>query len=490
MIIIDSKTRGQGGQVGVAGPEVWFRSGGRRPGLFPGLAQFAEAFFTRYRTKLPYIHAAMFLAFLAAIIVPLFLPLPPEDATPLNNFTVAVNFAFWGIWFPLVFLSVIFTGRSWCGVLCPMGAASEWANKVGLQRPIPRWIKWEGTPIVSFLIITVLGQTVGVRDHALGIAEVFGGTLLAAIAMGFVYGRKKRAWCRHACPIGLLLGVFSRVGAVQFAPKSKHPGGDAYAERGICPTMISIPRKEESRHCIECFRCVKPSSPGGLFLRLRTPGEEVANIRDHNPNMAEIWFLFIGTGAALGGFLWLILPIYQDWRMALGGWAIDHNWLWVGEPGPWWLMSVHPEAREVFTWLDFGMIVGFMLAWAALLAAGLSAATAAAAWLSGRLGSTDSFRARFVELGYQFAPVAMVSLLIGLGGKLFDTAVAAGVPAGIVGDVKAALIAGALAWSLVLGARILARQGVALRHRFIALLPGLAGSLFVAYSWWPAITGG
>ena len=489
MIIIDTKT-GRGEGAAAMGPEIWFRSGGTRPGLFPGLASVLEGFFVRHRRKLPYLHAVMFLGFLAAIIVPLFLPLPPEHATPLDNFTVAVNFAFWGIWFPLVFLSVIFTGRSWCGVLCPMGAASEWANRVGLQRPIPRWVRWEGTPIVSFLVITILGQTVGVRDHPLGIAEVFGGTLLAALAIGFVYGRKKRAWCRHACPIGLLLGVFSRLGAVQFAPKSKHPGGDAYVERGICPTMIAIPRKEESRHCIECFRCVKPSSPGGLFLRLRTPGEEVSRIRDHNPNMAEIWFLFIGTGAALGGFLWLVLPSYQNLRMAIGSWAIDHNWFWIGDPGPWWLMSVHPEAREVFTWLDFGMIVGYMLFWAALLAAGLATATALSSLIAGRFGSLDRFRTRFVELGYQFAPVAMVSLLIGLGGKLFDTAVAAGVSSAVVGGFKAALLAGALAWGLHLAARILSRQGVSPGGRILALVPGLAGSLFVALSWWPAIAGG
>lgn len=493
MIVLDTVT-GKEARAGLPrrhapGTDIWARTGTVRPGLFPGVASWIENFFTRHRRALPVVHGAMFVFFLIGIFVPLFLPLPPEDATPLTNFTVLVNFLFWGLWFPLVFLSVIFTGRSWCGVLCPMGAASEWANRRGLERPIPAWLRWEGAPIVSFLIITILGQTVGVRDHALGIAEIFGGTLLAAIVIGFVYGRKKRAWCRHACPIGLLLGVFSRLGAVQFAPKNKQPGGDAYVERGICPTMIAIPRKEESRHCIECFRCVKPSSPGGLFLRLRVPGEEVARIRDHNPNMAEIWFLFVGTGAALGGFLWLVLPGYQNLRMALGAWAIERGWLWIGEAGPAWLMSVHPEAREVFTWLDFFMITGFMLGWAALLAAGLSAVTALAAWLSGRLGSPDSFRQRFVELGYLFAPVAMVSLLIGLGGKLFDTAVAAGVPAMLAGGVKAALLGGAVVWGLALGMRILERQGLGSGARLAVLVPGLAGSLFIAFSWWPAIAG-
>jgi hypothetical protein len=226
-----------------------------------------------------------------------------------------------------------------------------------------------------------------------------------------------------------------------------------------------------------------------LFLRLRPPGEEVAKIRDHNPNMAELWFMFIGTGAALGGFLWLILPSYQTMRMALGTWAIEHDLFWVGMPGPWWLMSVHPEAREVFTWLDFGMIVGYMSAWAMLLAVGLAAATGLSAWAAGRFGSPDNFRARFVELGYQFAPAAMVSLLIGLGGKLFDTAVSAGIPAGDVGAVKALLRGGAVVWGLWLGARILARQGVSRGGSVVALMPGLAGSLLIALCWWPAVAG-
>ena len=258
---------------------------GRKAGRF---TRRVEAFFVRYRTFVSLVHMLTFLVFLVLLGTPLLIADPPENASLFMHITPFANFVMWSLWFPLVFLSVIFTGRSWCGLLCPMGAASEWANRRGLQRAIPRWIRWQGTPIVSFLIITILGQTVGVRDHPEAMAEIFGGTMLAAIIMGFIYGRNKRVWCRHACPIGLLLGVFSRLGAVQYVPKRKRAGGDAYSEKGLCPTMIDLKRKEESRHCIECFRCVKPEASGGLALRLRRPGEEVEHIRRHHPNMAEI----------------------------------------------------------------------------------------------------------------------------------------------------------------------------------------------------------
>lgn len=144
------------------------------------LSGAVEAFFVRNRERLVRVHAAMFAAFLAIIVVPLLLPDPPEDATRFTHYTTFANYLLWGIWFPLVFLSVIFTGRSWCGLFCPMGAASEWVNRIGLQRRIPAWMRWEGTPALSFILVTILGQTLGVRDHPEAAAEVFGGTMAAA----------------------------------------------------------------------------------------------------------------------------------------------------------------------------------------------------------------------------------------------------------------------------------------------------------------------
>ncbi|MGH7058339.1 MAG: 4Fe-4S binding protein, partial [Acetobacteraceae bacterium] len=147
----------------------------------------------------------MFVGFLVLVVVPLVLPAPPDGAQLFSNFTLTANFLIWGLWFPLVFVSVIFTGRSWCGVLCPMGASSEWVNRIGLKRAVPRWIRWEGAPVVSFIVITILAQTIDARGFPEGIAEVFGFTLACALIVGFLYGPgyHKRTWCRHLGPIGL-----------------------------------------------------------------------------------------------------------------------------------------------------------------------------------------------------------------------------------------------------------------------------------------------
>lgn len=431
----------------------------------------------------------MFVVFIAIMVVPLLLPDPPESATPLIHFTAFANYAVWGLWFPLLFLSVIFTSRSWCGLLCPMGAASEWVNKIGLQRPIPGWLRWKGTPVISFIATTVLGQTLGVRDHAEAAAGLFGGTMAAALLIGFLYGRKKRAWCRHACPIGRVLGLYSRMGTVQFSPKVRLPGQDSYSEKGVCPTLIALARKSESRHCIECFRCVNPKAKGSVRMELRRPGVEIENIRDHRANPVEVWFLFLDTGVALGAFLWLVLPQYQRWRQAVGAWAIDQKWDWLLQIGSPWLVSVHPARAEVFLWLDFFMIAGFMLACMATMTLLLAATTSASARLSGWVGGDGSFGQRFAELGYQYAPVAMMSLVIGLGGMLFDPV--ENTPLGMPGvqALKGGLFLLGVIWSIWLAERILPRQGVAAARRWIPLLPGVAGSIAVGIAWWPAIFG-
>lgn len=446
------------------------------------LSRRVEALAVRARKWLPYVHVAMAAFFLCLIVLPTILPSSPITDTLSKE----ANWLIWGLWFPLVFLSVIFAGRSWCGGLCPMGAASEWVNRIGLKRPVPGWLRWDGTPIVSFLIITILGQTVGVRDYPGAILEVFGGTLVAALAIGYLYGRgrEKRAWCRHACPIGLLLGVFSRLGIVDLIPKRPVKGGDAYTERGLCPTMIDLKRKTESRHCVMCMRCVQPDRKGGLAMHLRAPGAEIADIRHHHPVMSEIWFLILGTGVSLGGFLWLVLPQYQWLRQTVGVWFIEHGWSWVGNPGPSWLMVVHPEAREVFVWLDFLMIVGWMLGVMAVLALALTAINASAAWLAGRLGAACTFRERFVMISYQIAPAAMVSLLLGLGGSLFTP-----IPAAVALSIKIALLVIAIGWGGWLGSRILGGIGLNGLRRAAALAPGIVASLGIAAAWWPAVAG-
>ncbi len=444
----------------------------------------------RLRPHLAKLQVGLLLLFLLLVLLPLGLDEPAEQERVTSHFTLLANYLIWGLWFPLLLVSVIATGRSWCGLFCPMGSASEWVNRLGLRRPVPPWLRWSSLPLLSFTLVTLLGQTLGVRDHPEAIAGVFGGTLLCALGIGFVYGRRQRVWCRHLCPVGPLLGVLSRLGAVVFQPTLPLPGADRIREGSLCPTGIDLRRKRSSRHCIECLRCLHDDPRRGLIrVELRPPGREVASIQRHSPDAAEVGFLFLGTGLALGGFLWLSSPLFVALRQTLGDWVIDRGWYGLAAPGPAWLMSVHPGRREVFSWIDFLAINGFMLGCAVVLGLVLWGCARGSAALALRGGVERKAGELAVCLGYQYAPVALVSLVVGLGAELFSPLALIGLSASAIATLKFSCYLAGAVWSIHLGRQILRETGIRGRPLWLAQVPGALGVLLVGAGWYPALFG-
>ena len=133
--------------------------------------------------------------YVALLAIPAAMPLPDSTASVFNNLTIAAQFAFWGLWWPFVLISIPLFGRAWCGLFCPEGALTEWASRHGRGGAIPRWMRWGGWPFVAFSLTTVYGQLVSVYQYPWAAAAVLGGSTIAAIVVGWLYGRNKRVWC-------------------------------------------------------------------------------------------------------------------------------------------------------------------------------------------------------------------------------------------------------------------------------------------------------
>lgn len=432
------------------------------------IAKTIESLFVRNRDRFGYIHFGMFMAFLVLVLIPPLLPLPSDEATIWNNFTQLARFVLWGLWFPLVFLSVILLGRLWCGLFCPQGALSEYAGKRGLNRPLPRWMCKEWMPIVSFIFITTLGQLVGVRDYALPTMELLGGTMVMATLVGFLYRSGRRTWCRYLCPIGPLLGIFSRLGMVSFERNGRDGRGC------ICPTFINISTKTASYNCIECFRCVSSDTSHSLHLKIRHPGLEIEEIKNREPNIWEVLFLFLSIGLALGAFHWQVNRFYIHYKQALGGWLLDMGLGdFIGKGGPWWIMVNSPEVGEVFNWLDFISISTFMLGSMIVITGILFLLTTTSALI---LREKENLLATITRLGYLYAPVALVSIVLGLGLILFQSLVNFGLGRETVRVIQGTLFAGGGVWSIYLAIRLQGGWG-------LAIIPNILGIGFVTIAW-------
>src|SRR5690606_36810687 len=119
--------------------------------------------------------------YVSLLVVPAMLPLPDRTASIFNNLTVFAQFAFWGIWWPFVLVSMPLLGRAWCGWFCPEGMLSERASGHGRGRAIPKWMRWGGWPFVAFSLTIIYGQLVSVYQYPWAVLAVLGESTVAAI---------------------------------------------------------------------------------------------------------------------------------------------------------------------------------------------------------------------------------------------------------------------------------------------------------------------
>lgn len=131
---------------------------------------------------------AVVLCYAFLVLVPVFLPIPENGAHLWNNLRLFAQFVFWGLWWPGVMIATVLLGRVWCGILCPEGALSEFASRFGRGKPVPAWLKWSGWPFVAFICTTLYGQLVSVYEYPQAALLILGGSTLAAIVLGLIYG--------------------------------------------------------------------------------------------------------------------------------------------------------------------------------------------------------------------------------------------------------------------------------------------------------------
>jgi len=183
---------------------------------------------------------------------------------PLAAFVAATWSGLWVYLLPawLLLLVTAFSGRFFCGWVCPLGTVLEWMpslrgkrrRKLANLRVVDvtgkaigvgeRRIRLKYVFLALFLILSLAGVNLGWAYDPLVIANrtvnfvlsgglplVFIGLVVLAVIAG------PRFWCREMCPLGACLSLAGMVG-------SRLPA-DA--------SPLSLVKKEES--CIHCGRC-------------------------------------------------------------------------------------------------------------------------------------------------------------------------------------------------------------------------------------------
>lgn len=443
----------------------------RRP---PVLARLGEAM-RRHRGSIVGLQWAVLAVYLFLVVTPAFLPLPDSGARLWDDLTLFAQFVFWGLWWPFVLLSMMLMGRVWCGVLCPEGFLAEQASRAGLGRPVPRWIKWGGWPFVAFVLTTVYGQLVSVYEYAQAALLVLGGSTVAAVAVGLVYGRGKRVWCRHLCPVSGVFGLLARLAPMHFrTDRAAWEAAPARTAGAVdCAPLVDIRRMESASDCHMCGRCA--GHRGAVNLAARLPGSEVARLRGAEVQPWEVRLLVFGViGTAIGAFQWSASPWFVRAKLAVAEWLIEREAFALFDSDiPWWLLTHYPEASDVFTWLDGLMILAYIGAAALLIGGWISL------WL--RVAGLALGEARaHLRLAYALIPLGGVGVFLGLSALTVTLLAAEGVVIPALPLWRGGLLALATAASLVLAALQLRRAPPSVGRRgaaFAAFAVATAGAV-------------
>lgn len=384
------------------------RAGGN-PGRGAGWLARVGSAMQRHRRAILALQWVVVFFYLLLLIVPAFMPLPPEDAHIYNNLRLFAQFLFWGIWWPFVMVSMMLVGRVWCGVFCPEGALTEFASRHGLGRPIPRWMRWSGWPFTAFVCTTVYGQLVSVYEYPQAALLVLGGSSVAAVAVGFVYGRGKRVWCRYLCPANGVFALLAKIAPVHFRVDEKiWEQSTERPPRVNCAPLIDIRHMKSASACHACGRC--SDYRGAVQLAGRTPAHDILNTRNKDVRTEEALTLIFGVlGIATAAFQWSSSPWFVQVKTALAGWLIEHDaLLLLQDNAPWWLLTHYPAANDLFTWLDGVCILLYLLGGGAVL--GL--AILACVWLAARLANNPALS--WQRLSLALVPLAGMGIFLGL----------------------------------------------------------------------------
>lgn len=401
------------------------------------------------------------------VVVPAFLPLPPESAHLWDNLRLFAQFAFWGVWWPGVMIATATLGRVWCGIFCPEGSLSEWASRHGRGRPLPRWLKWPGWPFVAFVATTVYGQLVSVYEYPQAALLVLGGSTVAAVAIGLLYGREKRIWCRYLCPASGVFAVIAKIAPLHYRVDrdawDRHVNTGQLFEPVNCAPLVDVRRMTSASECHACGRCA--GQRDAVTLAWRSPFAEVLDLDAPARTPDAMTLLFGVLGVATAAFQWTVSPWFLKIKLALAEWLVDHeHFALLGSDVPWWLLTHHPEANDVFTWLDGMLILAYLLGGGFLLGALLWLGPALAARL------VRDPRRDWQRLSLALAPLATASVILGLSMLTVTHLRAEHVGLGWLPAFRVALLAAGGLGSLWLAARLLLPAPAALPRRAAAIL--------------------
>jgi len=229
----------------------------------------------------------------------------------------------WTIWWAGIIFTFVLAGRVWC-LACPFGALNEWtARLAGPLRRLPKPFRnlWWATGM--FVLLTWADEQLGVVRSPRVTAWIVLFFAGAAVAVGLFYER--RSFCRHLCPIGGLIGIYSMTAPLELRAKSggvcaADPDKSCYRggpDSSGCPMFEFPASMDRNNYCNLCGECVTSCSRDNLVLRFRAFGKDLWASGRRVLDEAYLAVALVGLTLLVTAQM---LSVWPGFTWALSGW--------------------------------------------------------------------------------------------------------------------------------------------------------------------------
>ncbi|KAL3157783.1 hypothetical protein ABBQ32_012207 [Trebouxia sp. C0010 RCD-2024] len=272
-------------------------------GAFPWLKPFLRSDF--WPQQLNHSFIIYVYTFIVAVLF-----LGPQDRP--HNFALT---AFWGYWWPGIFLVYPFLGRIWCSI-CPFMIYGEVVQKWRLAKgaTLRKWPhaqveQWGGWFLLALFGAILTWEEVWDLPNSAALSAWLL-LLITAGAMACSWFFERRLWCRHLCPIGGMNGMFAKLSMTELRSRQGvcsgncttyqcYKGGPAEAPEGLetggCPLYSHPAQLTDNRNCVLCMVCLKACPHKSVEVRLRFPASDLWSGHKALPSEVALLFLLLGA---------------------------------------------------------------------------------------------------------------------------------------------------------------------------------------------------
>lgn len=193
-------------------------------------------------------------------------------------YTNLATLGFWVVWMMGLVLLLPLIGRLWCTV-CPVGGCSDLLARVGAKNLYPRRLQNFGLMALILFASTAGAELFRLNRYPDATAVFLLAVLGIAVAAALLF--RGRVFCRWLCPVGGMVGLFTRLAPVEVGAKDQETCRRCESKacflgesrwyrlswsgwhslfrrrRPGCPAFIFPPEASANANCLMCTQCLK-----------------------------------------------------------------------------------------------------------------------------------------------------------------------------------------------------------------------------------------